>query len=245
MPNRVLKLGGTQLERLAELSTYLHEQREGWTVIVHGGGRELSRVRQQLGIEAHAMLERRATTHREMDMTTMVLCGLVNTRIVAHLVDDGHRVLGLSGVDLGCMRSAFINEAQLGRVGGPPRVDPEPLLWLLEAGVVLVVAPICMGHDGGQVKVDGDDVAQSLAVALDAKLLEFAGDTDALRGGEGPIDRLSASEVDQLVASPDVRGTMVPKLHATMAALEGGVAGVRIGSLDSLTHGGATVVSPT
>lgn len=244
---QVIKVGGAQIESsegLAALSEYVEDRGlpEGEFVLVHGGGRELSALQESLGIEVRKVLGLRVTTARAMDTTAMVLCGLVNKRLVGHLVAAGHKTVGLCGADFGFMRSSLLNPERLGRVGGPPRIDPEPIRCLLEAGCLVVVASVCLGKDGGLVNVNADAVAQSLAVALGATTLEFVSDVDALHGDDGPLERVSAREVDRLVTGPAVHGGMVPKLQATLAALEGGVDEVRIGSFASLARGEGTVV---
>jgi acetylglutamate kinase len=212
-------------------------------VIVHGGGRILSSVFEQLGVPVRKTLSLRTTTDQGMELATMVLCGLVNKQIVARLVADGQRAVGLCGADLGAMRSAFLNLDRLGRVGGPPRVNPEPLQWLLEADCAVVIAPVCSASDGGLVNVNSDTVAQTLAVALEAEVLEFVMDVDAVRGTHGPVDAMSAPDLETLVSGPAVSGGMVPKLQASLAALEGGVGRIRLGSFSSLASGGATEVT--
>jgi acetylglutamate kinase len=248
-PLHVFKVGGSQvaepsgLEALGDyLLSLIHDNVK--PVIVHGGGHELSDLQAQLGEDPRKELGLRVTTERGMSLATMVLCGLVNKRIVAHLQARGRSAVGLCGADFGFMTAEFLNRARLGRVGGPPRVDPAPIHRLLDEGCVVVVAPVCAGSDGGLVNVNADTVARALAVSLEADILEFITDVDAVRDHERPLQRLPAGDIEALVAGPAVRGGMVPKLQACLAAIEGGVARVRVGSVSSLADGQATEVRP-
>ncbi len=243
----MLKAGGRQLQteagiaRLAEDLEHASNTRIR-TVVVHGGGGEVSEYQERTGLEVRKVLGLRVTDDEAMDTTSMVLCGLVNKRAVAYLNGRGFRAAGFCGADFGLMRSALLNEARLGRVGGPPRVEPGPILTLLDAGWTLLIAPVCLGPDGRLVNVNADTAAQSLAVALDAEMLDFASDIEAVRGANGPVRTASAAQIDTMIAGPAVQGGMVPKLQAALAALEGGVGQVRIGNFRSLANGRATAV---
>ena len=250
-PVQVAKVGGTQLESregLEALAHHVTRVRESGRrpIVVHGEGRELTELELRSGLrsemEVPKILGLGVTTERGMELATMVLCGLVNKRVVAFLTARGCCAVGLSGVDFGFMRSALLNRTRLGRVGGPPRVDVTHIRPLLDAGCVPVVAPVCLGADRGLVNVDADTVAQSLAVALDADVLEFVSSVDAVRDEDGPVRHVAAHDVDDLVSRPAVQGALVPELHAGLAAVEGGVRRVRIGSFDSLACGEATVM---
>lgn len=246
-PPRVINVAGAQIETeagLGALVDYLDRTRvpDAPTIVVHSAGTELAELQRKVGAEVHTALGLPNTSQAAMDATTMVLCGLVNARVVAHLVAHGHPALGLCGADLGAMRSSLLNPERLGLVGGPPRINTEPLLWLLQRPCIVVVAPVCLGPDGCLVDVNADAVAQSLAVALGASVLEFVGGADGLSTTTGPIGSATAGDVTRLFGGPSVLAGMVPKLQATLVALEGGVEEVRIGSLASLTQGTGTVI---
>lgn len=244
----VLKVGGSQLvlesdiEYLCRYVIGLRE-RDHRIVIVHGGGPQISEMQRDLGQTPEKKSGLRATPKESMPTTTMVLCGLVNKRVVSRLVAAGVRALGLSGIDLGLLRSRLLNEQQLGRVGGPPRVDAGTLEYLLDARIVPVLAPVSAGPDGLPVNVNADTVAQSVAEALSAQTLDFISDVHGVRGEDGWVKRISKKEVTPLVARSVVTGGMIPKLQAATVALENGVGRVRVGSLVSLAAGTATVVT--
>ena len=138
---RVIKVGGAKLREpdyVAELARYvgeLHRKGEA-VVVVHGGGPEIGELHRDLGVPFTKHRGLRVTSERSMPLVTMVLCGLVSKRVVARFVSEGIPAVGLSGVDHGLLTAEFLNRAQLGRVGGPPRVNLEPLVQLLDGGTV-------------------------------------------------------------------------------------------------------------
>lgn len=244
---RVVKVGGAALddiEYLAALTQHVKQLiAEGVRVVlVHGGGKEIGELHQRFNLPFRRELGLRVTSPEGMHLVTMTLCGLVNKRVVAHLNDYGVRSVGVSGVDYGLMRAAFLNEARLGRVGGPPEVNPEPLQRLLSDQTVVVLAPVSLGPDGGLLNVNADVAAQSVAVALAAQSLDFVTDVESVRGVSGPLRALQPAQVQQLMASDVVTGGMIPKLQASVAAIDGGVGRVRVGNLESLVRGTATEV---
>lgn len=241
----VIQVDGSRLVEgsdLNALSEHLSRSPMRGSVIVHGGSREVDALHRALGIPFSRDGRLCATSALSMEVVAMTLCGLLNTRLVAHLVASGHRALGLTGVDFGLMRSRVINEAQLGRVGGPPRIVAEPLIDLLDRGLHIVVSPICLAEDGGLLNVRADVVAQSIAVALKADCLDFLVDVDAVTTPDGAVHRLSLVEVQRLVRESSVRRGVIPKLQAALAAIDGGVQRVRVGSIGSIGRGKATEV---
>ncbi|MCA9669220.1 MAG: acetylglutamate kinase [Myxococcales bacterium] len=244
---RVLKVGGAHLadERyLDALASRLSELRaEGSAVLlVHGGGAEIAALHQALGVPFEKRRGLRVTSERGMDIVTMVLCGLVNKRLVARFVAAGLSTIGLSGVDLGLMRAKLLNYEQLGRVGAAPVVDVARLAALLDEHGLVVMAPTCAGPDGMPVNVNADAVAQALAVAIEAETLEMITDVDAVRTERGPARQLRLGDVEALIAGSVIKGGMIPKVQAALAAVGGGVERVRVGSLESLARGEATEV---
>lgn len=243
----VVKVGGAQLEtpeHVLRIVGHVRELTDASTevVLVHGGGGEIGELHDRLAIPHQTHLGLRVTHDNSMDIVAMVLCGLVNKRLVAQLVNAGVSAIGLSGVDLGLMRAGFLNRERLGRVGGPPSVDGRELADQLQRGRVLVLSPVCLGPDGGLVNVNADMVAQAVAVALDAECLDFITDVDGVRTGDENARELSTQQAETLIRKSIIKGGMIPKLQAAVAALDGGVERVRVGSTRSLSRGTATEV---
>lgn len=247
----VLKIGGSSLLRDSDLAAFgllveSYRKQDMRLIVVHGGGPEIGALHERLDITFDKQLGLRVTSDESMDLVTMVLCGLVNKRIVASLLARGLPSLGLSGVDLGLLRSDFIELETLGRVGGPPQVSNDILESLLSLGSVLVVAPVCLGPDQKPVNVNADTVAHAIATSMAAQALELVSDVPGVRTAQTACaDRLSAVEVQQLLTGSEVSGGMIPKLQAALAALDAGIGHVRIGNIQSMNDRSATKIVAT
>ena len=234
-----------EIDYLATLARYVDAfvRADGCVVLVHGGGSEIARLHAALDVPFRLERGLRVTSDAAMGIVSMVLCGLVNKRVVSTFNAAGLRTLGICGADLGVMRANFLNYRQLGRVGGPPEIDAAAIATLLGTTDVLAVSPVCMAPDGSLLNVNADAVAQTLAVAIQASCLEFVTDAVGVPTADGTARSLMVDEVSELIDASHVGGTMIPKLQASLAALDGGVSRVRFGSLESLRLGTATVVS--
>jgi acetylglutamate kinase len=247
----VIKVGGSRLESdsdLDQLAGYVQKLRESGRgmIVVHGGGPEISRLHEAMSVPFEKRDGLRVTTDRGMELTSMALCGAVNTRVVAHLVARGLPALGLSGLDRGMLRAELKGEDLWGRVGTAPRVDTDLLESLLADGAIPVVSPVSLGPDGRAVNVNADEAAHALAESLAAVSLELVSDVEGVRiDDETVARRISSEETDELIASRVVRGGMVPKLRAAVAALDAGVGRVRIGDLAGMIANTATEVTAT
>ena len=244
---KIVKVGGAHLESeefLERLIQYINHivATDGRVVLVHGGGKEIEDLHTAVGASFEKSLGLRVTSASSMKLVTMVLAGLVNKRLVSACARRSLCALGVSGIDADLMRSRFLNEKQLGRVGGPPTVNADRMISLLHEVDVLVVSPICTGPDGDPVNVNADIAAQAIAVALKAECLDFVTDVDGVRTEKGTARSLCVAEIESLMDSSVISGGMIPKLQASLAALDGGVLKVRVGSLESLQGGKATEV---
>jgi len=244
----VTKVGGAMLddpESRSRLCDHVAARVEAGErmVLVHGGGPRISALHDALGEPRTAWEGLRVTSERGMEITTMVLCGLVNKTLVAELVSRGVPALGLSGIDLGLLRSDLLDADRLGRVGDSPTVNVDAVTRWPE-GVVPVIAPVSLAPDGRPVNVNADTAARAIAGALNARRLDFVTDVPAVRGSDdGPIRRLRATDADDLLRQPFVvAGGMRPKLRSAVAAVRDGVDRVRVGDLGSLGADTATEV---
>jgi acetylglutamate kinase len=251
MPISVLKIGGANLQQpefVEELSRYVVAlRREGRrVVVVHGGGPEIGAFHDALGVPFEKSGGLRVTSDEGMEITTMVLCGLVNKRVVARLVRDGVPAVGLSGIDLGLLQAELLDEPRLGHVGNAPVVRREALTRLLDGGLVPVIAPVSLGPDGQALNVNADTAAHAIATVLEADSLDFVSDVPGVRTRAGSTvvaRRLRVQEVEQLLKDSSViKGGMLPKLRSAVAAVDGGVGRVRVGDLPGMARGSATEV---
>ena len=219
----VVKIGGSTLGHsdtsLAD-TVALHERGVN-VVLVHGGGAEISRWLNRLGLESQFVDGLRVTGRSELRVVTAVLAGLVNKMLVTELLASGGRAAGISGVDGGIARAA-ITRPELGHVGEIKSIDPHLLHALIAARCIPVVSPICWNIAGERpalLNVNADDVATDIAVAIDASSLVFLTDVPGVMDANGDvIARIAAGEVDSLIAAGTIKGGMIPKARACQRA---------------------------
>lgn len=217
----VLKLGGSVGPQETVLGDLALLQRLGVRpVLVHGGGPLITAWLQRIGKETRFVDGLRYTDKETLDVVRMVLVGLVNNELVARLNGLGARAVGLSGVDGGLVR-AVVRDPRLGLVGEPSAVDLGPMEALVDAGYLVVVAPIALGDGGQALNVNADTIAGELARALRAEQLIFFTDVPGLLDAEGrTIARLTVARTRTLMAEGIIRGGMIPKVEACVRALD-------------------------
>jgi acetylglutamate kinase len=241
----VVKVGGSELARegfaaaLAETIRGLAEERP--CVVVHGGGPEINRLLQRLGIVPRYHQGQRITDDETLAVVEMALSGRANKELVRHLLAAGVDALGLSGIDRRLL-TVEPAEAAMGRVGRVVAVRAEVLREILAAGVVPVVSPISLGP-GGAFNVNADHAAGAVARALGASRLVFLTNVPGVRVDGRVAERLDAAEAGALLADGTVRDGMIPKVRAGLEALEGGVGQVSIADLEGFATGGGTTLA--
>ncbi len=242
----VIKVSGTDLDDPA-FSHRLAQRLAGDAaaglspLLVHGGGKEITELLKAFRIESRFVDGLRVTDARTRDLALMVLAGLANKRMVAHVLNAGGDAIGLSGVDGALLRVQPINEA-LGFVGKPHQVNPAVLRALLEQRVIPVINPMAIGEDGEIYNVNADHAAGALAAALDAELLTFVTNVPGvLDADKRLIGTLTPSDTEKLIETGVISGGMIPKVRTCLEALSAGVRRVRITNLDGLFEGGGTV----
>lgn len=247
-PIHVIKAGGAVLAQAAVLNQLARDiaryVRTGSRVIlVHGGGSSITELHEKVGLETTKQNGLRVTPPESMDLVAMVLRGQANLIAVRKLNSLSVPAIGLSGADLSLLRSSFLNEEVYGRVGRAPEVDSKRLLQFMSLNLVPVIAPVCLAPDGGLVNVNADSVARAIAVSLNAQFLDFVSDVPGVYDDCGEaLTTLRGQELGQLLAQGQFGGGMLPKLQASLAAIQGGVARVRIGNLKTLANNQATEV---
>jgi acetylglutamate kinase len=241
---RVVKIGGSALSDGAWLTAFAGAAAESRVplVVVHGGGPDITRLSERLGIEVRWQHGRRVTSPEALDVASMVLNGRINQRVVCALLAAGVDALGLSGVDGGLLRASLAEGGALGRVGRVNAVRSALLRTLIAEGQTVVVSPISLGEDGEPLNVNADDAAAAIASALGATELVFLTDVPGVRDAAGLRRWLDAGEAAGLVTSGIAAGGMGVKLSAGMRALDGGVRAVRIGDASVLYDAAAGTV---
>jgi acetylglutamate kinase len=229
----LVKLGGALLDD-AQSRASLAAQIAGArgrgveAVVVHGGGKQMTRYLSERGIESRFVNGLRVTTPETVDALLKVFAGTVNHELVAVLNRAGANAVGLSGID------AFLVEAEqmspeLGAVGRVTKSNPELLHLLTTAGYLPVIACVAGGRAGEIYNVNADQMAVACAAAFGAQQLIFLTDVEGVLDGDRRVrTRLTASESEQLIRTGVATGGMQAKLEAALAALRGGVQEVRI-----------------
>lgn len=208
-------------------------------VLVHGGGPQLDQMQRSLGIEPHMVKGRRVTDARSIDVTTMVLNGLLNTRILAICRQLGVDAIGISGVDAGLIRARRRppvdvdgESVDYGFVGDVVAVDPSVITRQLEAGLMPVVSPLSADDDGCVLNINADTVAARLGAALGAeKLILCTGAPGILEDVRDPGSLVSYTDLEglkRLEAAGSFADGMLPKATAIESALLGGVRRVHV-----------------
>jgi acetylglutamate kinase len=225
----VVKIGGSTLGRhdttIADIAD-LHS-RGFWPVVVHGGGPVISEWLKRLDVPTRFEDGLRVTDEASLEVVVAVLAGLVNKQLVASLQAVGVPAVGLSGADGGMLHCRIVNE-KLGFVGEVESVDPGPLVRVLLAGALPVVAPVGLLSIEGKpqaqlLNINADAAAGSIATAIRAGWLAFVSDVPGVLGADGAVQRtLTADEVGQLRADGVIEGGMIPKVEACLQAAAAG-----------------------
>lgn len=232
----VIKLGGSRGEDLGDLVSFIEQAGSGQTVIIHGGGPEISSMLDRLGLEAVFEDGLRVTDQATMDVVEMVLAGRVNKRLAGRLQALGIPAVGLSGPDGGTVHARPYKGGALGKVGEVIRVEPKLLRTLLDQGYLPLMSPIGLAEDGSSLNINGDTVASEVATALTARRLIFLTDVPGLLDGEGRcLEQVVPSQVRSMISSGVISGGMIPKLEGALRALSAGVQQVEIRS--TVAHG--------
>ncbi len=202
-------------------------------IIVHGGGKEISRWVGKVGKEAKFINGLRVTDDETMEIAEMVL-GRVNKRLVTMVQELGVKAVGISGKDGGLLHveKKYADGQDIGFVGDINEVNPKVLYDLLEKDFLPIVAPVGLDEHFNTYNINADDAACAIAKAVGADKLVFLTDIEGLYkdiNDKGSfISRLTASEADALIADGFIGGGMLPKLNNCTAAIKNGVNRVHI-----------------
>src|SRR5581483_5111338 len=197
-------------------------------VVVHGGGKQMTRFLAERRVESRFVNGLRVTTPEVVDAVLKVFASSVNHELVSALNRAGAPAVGLSGIDA-CLVEAEQMDPALGAVGRVTKSNPELLHLLVGNGFVPVVACVAGDRAGAIYNVNADQMAVACAAAFGADQLIFLTDVDGVLDGAKQVRaRLTASESEELIAGGVATGGMQAKLNAALAALRGGVGEVRI-----------------
>ena len=202
-------------------------------VIVHGGGKEISRWLEKTGMDTHFVNGLRVTDGPTMEIAEMVL-NRVNKTLVKMIEQMGVHSIGISGKDGGLLhvRKMFSQGEDIGLVGEIDRVNPKPLLDLLANDYLPVVCPVGFDDSFDTFNINADDAACAIAKALKVEKLAFLSDVPGVyrdpNDESSLIYELPYDELTGLIESGAITGGMLPKLLSCKDAIDNGVSRVHI-----------------
>lgn len=188
--------------------------------LVHGGGDQLTRMLNALGIQSRFHEGLRVTDEDALEVAEMVYAGGVNKSLVRELNALGVPAVGISGTDGPILHVEPV--PGLGRVGGVVEIGAGLVRTLWDGGFVPVIAPLGLGPEGAY-NVNADAAAAALAVGIGAGQLFLLTDVDGLLKGGGTVAEISPGECEGYVEDGLAIGGMVPKLRSAADAARGGV----------------------
>ncbi|KJU85401.1 acetylglutamate kinase [Candidatus Magnetobacterium bavaricum] len=191
------------------------------TVIVHGGGPQITTMMQRFGKQPAFVDGNRVTDAETMQIVEMVLGGLINKEIVSLINRHGGKAVGLTGRDASFIKARKkTGSVDLGLVGEVDSVDVSILTALIAGGFIPVVAPIGTGSDTEALNINADLVAAAIASALEAEKLILLTDVPGLLDKAGSIiSTLQADDFQGLVSEGTIKGGMLPKVQACLQGL--------------------------
>ena len=202
-------------------------------IIVHGGGKEISRWVEKVGMKPKFVNGLRVTGAETMELAEMVL-NKVNKELVCHVQELGVKGAGISGKDGGLLKvkKRYADGEDIGFVGEITEVNPKILLDLIEKDFLPIVCPIGMDDEFNTYNINADDAACAIAKAVGAEKLAFLTDIEGVyRDKDDPsslISEITVSEAKELIGSGYIGGGMLPKLGNCIDAVENGVSRVHI-----------------
>lgn len=245
----LIKIGGTLLDSQEKVQSIAAELAslglEHQIVVVHGGGKEVTRFLSERGVESRFQNGLRVSDLTVIDAVTKVIAGTVNKRLVTALTAAGRQTIGLSGVD-GLLTRAVQMDPSLEFVGRPTSTDGKLLDLLVSAGYLPVVACVAGDKRGNIYNVNADVMAVSAALGWHAAKLFFLTDVPGVKNESGAlVSELTSADIESLIRSGVATGGMEAKLAASLEALAGGVEmAIVLGSEPRVIHrllAGATV----
>jgi acetylglutamate kinase len=215
-------------------------------VMVHGGGPQVTEVSDAMGVKTQMVQGRRVTDEKSIEVTSMVLNGLINTRILAICRELDVQAVGISGVDAGLVQAHKRKPMKLeggtelvdyGLVGDIDRIDTTAIRNLLDSGYLPVISPLSADEHGVLLNINADTVAAAIGAALGAeKLILCTGAPGILERREDPGSLISYTDLEglqRLREAGSISDGMLPKTRAIENAIKGGVRRVHVVSYSS------------
>ncbi len=208
-------------------------------VVVHGGGKAITRAMEKAGLKANFAQGQRVTDAATVEIVDQVLSREINPEVVAAITSFGGLARGFAGPEIFTCRKAHPTgrdgqPLELGYVGEVTAVKTAPLLECIQRGITPVISPTARGEDGHIYNCNADVAAAQVAIALRARRLFFMSDVPGLlenpQDPESVISHLPVGRVEQLKAAGVVDKGMIPKVDSAVAAIRAGV--VKVAFID-------------
>ena len=251
----IVKIGGNVIDNPDALSAFLKEfsKLRGMKVLIHGGGKEATRLSGAMGIETVMIDGRRVTDRETLDVVTMVYAGLINKRIVAQLQAIGTDAIGLTGADGDIIRASRrpATPVDYGFVGdiNPANVDDRFLESIMKSGKIPVFCAITHDGKGSLLNCNADSVASAVAIAASrigptrlTYCFEKPGVMADVNDESSVIPLVTAESFNELKESGVVAAGMLPKITNALESAARGVTEVRICRAEDLTEIGGTII---
>jgi acetylglutamate kinase len=193
-------------------------------VVVHGGGPQITKVLERVGIESKFEKGIRITDDETMEWVEAVLQGQMNKELVREINRLGGRAIGLSGSDGNLIVAERVKNKKLGRVGEVRKINVDLINSLIGEGYIPVISPVGVDKNGVSLNINADTVAAEIAVRLKAEKFFLLTDVDGvLDENKRLIPSIKVEEVKSIMKKGFVQGGMIPKLECCSRAVKGGV----------------------
>jgi acetylglutamate kinase len=194
-------------------------------VVVHGGGKEISRMMERVGLVPNFIDGLRVTDPEGMTITEMVLSGSINSDLVSRISRSGYPALGLSGRDARMLEARRLlgrKGEDLGQTGEVMATNTTPIMAVLAGSLVPVISPVGESAGGEPLNLNADYAAAAIAGALRVESCVFLTDVAGVKNNGEVQPHLSQSEIERLIADGTISGGMIPKVQCALRALEAG-----------------------
>jgi len=243
----VIKIGGNIIDDPEALNSFLRDfaSMKGLKILVHGGGKIVTQMAKDLGIESQMVDGRRVTDAKSLQIVTMVYAGWINKSIVAALQSKKCKALGLTGPDGGLIKAEKRNPIPIdfGFVGDITEVNAKDLSQWVHMGYIPVFAPITSDEGGQLLNTNADTLAQAIAISLttyfDVDLVycfEKHGVLKDPADENSVIPMINLAIFESLKKDGIVSSGMIPKLENALTAISKGVKVVRLCHADDLHY---------
>lgn len=196
-------------------------------VVVHGGGKEISRMMERVGLTPLFIDGLRVTDPEAMKITEMVLTGSINSDLVSRITHAGTPAIGLSGRDAHLLTAQKLKGKKgedLGQTGEVSLCDTTSVHAVLNANALPVISPVGETSEGTPLNLNADYAAAAIAGALKASACVFLTDVPGVKSGGAVLPHLTREEVAELIENGTITGGMIPKVECALRALDAGCA---------------------